>query len=185
MVADGLLGERGHVAVNVGVRDVCDALVGPMVVDAVAAAGPGFGYERLVVEITETAVMDDSAAAQQVLRELQELGIGVALDDFGTGYSSLTHLQQLPITVLKIDASFVRQITEQPHHLAIATSLVGLATALGIRTVAEGVETREQLHLLQRMGCAAGQGWLWSRAVSLPELRSTLKTLPQLRFDVT
>ncbi len=185
MVATGLLGEHGHVAVNVGVRDVCDALVGPMVVDAVAAAGPGFGYDRLVVEVTETAVMDDSVAAQQVLRELQELGIGVALDDFGTGYSSLTHLQQLPISVLKIDASFVRQITEQPHHLAIATSLVDLATALGIRTVAEGVETREQLHLLQRMGCAAGQGWLWSRAVSLPELQSTMQSLPQQRFDVS
>ena len=185
MVASGLLGDRGHVAVNVGVRDVCDALVGPMVVESVAAAGPGFGYERLVVEVTETAVMDDSDAAQQVLQQLQDLGVGVALDDFGTGYSSLTHLQRLPITVLKIDASFVRQITEQPHHLAIATSLVDLATALGVRTVAEGVETREQLHLLQRMGCAAGQGWLWSRAVSLPELTRTLQALPQQRFDVS
>ena len=185
MVASGLLSDRAHVAVNVGVRDVCDALVVSMVVSSVAAAGPGFGYERLVVEVTETAMMNDSDAAQQALQELRDLGVGVALDDFGTGYSSLTHLQRLPISVLKIDASFVRQITEQAHHLAITRSLVDLATALGIRTVAEGVETREQLHLLQRLGCAAGQGWLWSRAVPLAELGEMLQALPQGRFDVS
>ena len=79
----------------------------------------------------------------------------------------------------------MRAITEHAHHLAIARSLIDLATALGIRTVAEGVETREQLHLLQRVGCGAGQGWLWNRAVPLPELGETLQALPQRRFDVS
>jgi len=167
MVASGLLGDRAHVAVNVGVRDVCDALVGPMVVSSVAAAGPGFGYERLVVEVTETAMMNDPDAAQQALQELRDLGVGVALDDFGTGYSSLTHLQRLPINVLKIDASFVRQITEHAHHLAIARSLIDLATALGIRTVAEGVEHPRQLQRLRALRCDLVQGFLLHRPLTV------------------
>jgi len=96
--------------------------------------------------------------------------VGIAVDDFGTGYSSLAYLRRFPVTVLKIDRSFVDQVTIDPHSLAIATSIVALAEALDLRTVAEGVETDEQAAVVSDVGCGFGQGFLWSRALSIDEL---------------
>jgi EAL domain-containing protein (putative c-di-GMP-specific phosphodiesterase class I) len=155
-----------------------------MVVEAVTAAGPGFGYARLVIEVTETGVLGDTDVANKALRELCDLGVTIALDDFGTGYSSLSHLQRLPITVLKIDLSFVQRVAENAGDATIVRSIVQLASAMNMRTVAEGVETREQVRLLRDMGCAAGQGWFWGTAMSLQELGELLRSQPGGRFDV-
>jgi diguanylate cyclase (GGDEF)-like protein/PAS domain S-box-containing protein len=184
MVANGLLAHGAHVAVNVGARDIADGSVGQMVTEAVMAAGPGFDYGRLVVEVTETGLLGDTDVANKALRELCDLGVTIALDDFGTGYSSLSHLQRLPITVLKIDLSFVQRVAENAGDATIVRSIVQLASAMNMRTVAEGVETREQVRLLRDMGCAAGQGWFWGKAMSLQALAELLRSQPDGRFDV-
>lgn len=126
--------------------------------------------DLLVVEITETAVLTDLDGAQRTLNWFREQGIGVALDDFGTGYSSLLNLRRLPVTKLKIDKGFVRGCVHDQDDLAIVASVVDLAAKLGVECVAEGVETLQQAALLHELGCAAGQGFLWSPAIPLSEL---------------
>ena len=143
-----------------------------------AAASTGFPLESLELEITETAMMSDGPAMNEVLEHIQHLGVGIALDDFGTGFSSLALVQKLPVTTIKIDRSFTQHITDRHEDLAIATSVIDLARAVGLRTIAEGVETREQLSLLHRLGCTAGQGYLWSRALSPEGLAERLSCGP-------
>ena len=110
--------------------------------------------------------MADATAAVAVLSRLRDLGFGVAVDDFGTGHSSLAYLRNLPLTTLKIDRSFVTEIATDTSALAIVSSIVELARAVGLTVVAEGVETPQHARLLQELGCEAAQGWLWSPAVS-------------------
>jgi EAL domain-containing protein (putative c-di-GMP-specific phosphodiesterase class I) len=124
----------------------------------------------LVLEVTEGAVMTSVEQATATLGALRTMGVGVSLDDFGTGYSSLTYLKQLPVTELKVDRSFVAGLVDDRADGAIVASLVGLARAVGISCVAEGVERREQLLELVRMGCGYGQGWLWSPAMPAEDL---------------
>ena len=111
----------------------------------------------LVLEVTETVMADPHAVA--CLHELKQLGIGIALDDFGTGYSSLSYLQQLPIDVLKIDKSFIDGIDTHPDRAVVVNTVLRMARALGLRTVAEGIEDADQLDLLRRLGCQRGQGF--------------------------
>ena len=185
MMASGLLSSSSRIAVNIGAPHISSGRLASNVASALDATN-GFGLRQLAVEVTETAVMADLDTARRSLEELRELGVAVALDDFGTGYSSLTYLQQLPISVLKIDQSFIQRLTERAANVAVAASIVDLATAVGIDSViAEGVETAQQLQLLQEMSCSAGQGWLWSPAVSVPELTDLLNTLPQRRFHLS
>jgi len=108
-----------------------------------------------------------------VLTRLRECGFSIAVDDFGTGHSSLAYLRNLPVTMLKIDRSFVAEIATEASALAIAASIVELARAVGLTVVAEGVETPEHAELLHALGCDAAQGWLWSRAVPPDEARAT------------
>jgi diguanylate cyclase (GGDEF)-like protein/PAS domain S-box-containing protein len=129
--------------------------------------------EALTIEVTETAVITDPVMAGRSLETLHRWGIGIALDDFGTGYSSLTNVRQLPVTHIKIDRSFISNITKNPVDRAIAASIIELARGLRIDVVAEGVETVGQLELLRRLDCRAGQGYLWSRAIPLAELTRT------------
>ena len=126
--------------------------------------------DLLVIEITETAVLTDLDGAQRTLNWFREQGIGVALDDFGTGYSSLLNLRRLPVTKIKIDKGFVRGCLHDQDDLAIVASVVDLAARLGVECIAEGVETPQQSALLHELGCAAGQGFLWSPAVPVNEL---------------
>jgi EAL domain-containing protein (putative c-di-GMP-specific phosphodiesterase class I) len=105
-----------------------------------------------------------------LLNDLKEQGIAIAIDDFGTGYSSLAYLKRLPVTILKIDRSFVDQVTDDPDSRAIVTSIVQLSSALGLNTVAEGIETDEQAAAMLELGCSLGQGWLWSKAVPASRL---------------
>jgi diguanylate cyclase (GGDEF)-like protein len=119
----------------------------------------------LELEVTESIFMGDSAAAIQVLERLQRAGLRIALDDFGTGYSSLSYLHKLPIGVLKVDRSFVMELSVRDSALALTRSIVALARALGMRVVAEGVETRQQADLLVELGCDELQGYLFSPAL--------------------
>ncbi|MBC7859308.1 MAG: bifunctional diguanylate cyclase/phosphodiesterase, partial [Burkholderiaceae bacterium] len=119
----------------------------------------------LGIEITEGAVMGDPQKAVLALQRLKDIGVGISLDDFGTGYSSLSYLKRFPIDVLKIDKSFVDDVTSSISDAAIALSVISLAHNLNMKVLAEGVETREQLAFLTEHGCDEMQGWYFSRAL--------------------
>ncbi|MDR7060730.1 MAG: putative bifunctional diguanylate cyclase/phosphodiesterase [Sphingopyxis sp.] len=121
------------------------------------------GGERLMIELTESAIIGDPDLALSVLSELKALDARVAMDDFGTGYSNLAYLQRLPIDVLKIDRSFVEHMVDDRDKVAIVRTIQSLAEVLGMRTTAEGVETADQARLLSALGCDFGQGFLFAR----------------------
>jgi EAL domain-containing protein (putative c-di-GMP-specific phosphodiesterase class I) len=127
------------------------------VADALARAGVAPG--RVQLEITESAVMGDAAAAAATLRRLKGLGVRLALDDFGTGYSSLAYLRRFPLDALKVDKSFVAGLGADPSDTAIVRAIVDLAHTLGLAVTAEGVETAAQAAELRALGCEHGQGY--------------------------
>jgi PAS domain S-box-containing protein len=131
----------------------------------------GFPLDRLMVEITESALLSNLAEVKRVAGKLKAMGCKLALDDFGTGYSSLLHLQALPFDELKVDRSFVHEMTKKRESRKIVAAIIGLGQSLGLTTVAEGVETEEQAHMLLWLGCEQGQGWRYGRpepAASIP-----------------
>ena len=134
----------------------------------------GFSMDRLMVEITESALTENLEQALLIARELKSMGCRLALDDFGTGYSSLLHLQSLPFDELKVDRSFVGSMTERRESRKIVGAVLGLGQNLGLKTVAEGVESEEQAGLLRRMGCDVGQGWLYGRPMPSEQLKEFL-----------
>jgi diguanylate cyclase (GGDEF)-like protein len=136
---------------------------------ATALSDAGLAPSRLELEITETALLQESEDTLAVLRELRALGIGIALDDFGTGFSSLRHLTSLPVDRIKIDRSFVSEIATRPDCRAIVNSVASLAGQLGLATTAEGVETAEQLRIVAAVGCTEAQGYFISRPVPLAD----------------
>jgi EAL domain-containing protein (putative c-di-GMP-specific phosphodiesterase class I) len=107
-------------------------------------------------------LMGDAEQNVDVLRRFQHLGVGIAVDDFGTGYSNLAYLKRFPVDVLKVDKSFVDGLGENPEDTKIVEAVISLAHALGMSTVAEGIETSEQVELLQTMGCDLGQGYYFA-----------------------
>ncbi len=129
------------------------------------ATSAGFSTDRLIVEITESALAEDMDRARTIALGFKSMGVRLALDDFGTGYSSLLHLQSLPFDELKVDRSFVHSMTEQRDSRKIVAAVVGLGQSLGLTTVAEGVETAEEAEMLRWLGCELGQGWLFGRPV--------------------
>jgi EAL domain-containing protein (putative c-di-GMP-specific phosphodiesterase class I) len=131
----------------------------------------GLPGTSLCLELTESAVMEDPSFAAASFAALRELGVTVALDDFGTGYSSLALLRTLPVDLLKIDRSFLSEL-EQDGNARVVAAVVGLGQALGLDVVAEGVETREQVAELVRLGCPLAQGYLFSRPLSPGQLES-------------
>jgi EAL domain-containing protein (putative c-di-GMP-specific phosphodiesterase class I) len=130
------------------------------------------------MEIGESSVMEDTEAAAAVLAELRGAGVRVSIDDFGTGYSSLMHLNRFPIDFLKIDRSFVEGLDRDPAAGNIVTAVISMAHALGLPTIAEGVETGEQLYTLRRLGCDYAQGYLFARPQLLPETLRLLASDP-------
>jgi EAL domain-containing protein (putative c-di-GMP-specific phosphodiesterase class I) len=118
---------------------------------------------NLKLEITESSVMSDTKASLAVLRRIRDMGMQLHIDDFGTGYSSLSCLQNFPLTGLKIDREFVKEITNRPDQAAIIKTIINLAHTLNIPLVAEGVETPEQTRTLQAMGCDQAQGFLFAK----------------------
>ena len=129
----------------------------------------GLSHDSLRLEITETAIMHNPVEAFQGLQALRDLGVGLCIDDFGIGYSSLSRLQQLPIDILKIDRSFVRNLDNNPHDKVIVKAIIQLAQTLGILVVAEGVENLTQSHFLTENQCFVMQGYLFSQALPADE----------------
>ncbi len=130
----------------------------------------GFDPQLLELEITESAVMDNVQEAVRILNVFQERGISLAMDDFGTGYSSLSNLQRLPLSKLKIDRSFIREVTSNSNHAALTSSVIALGRTMGLGVVAEGVETEEQLLFLRQKDCAQVQGFLFSKPLPAREV---------------
>jgi EAL domain-containing protein (putative c-di-GMP-specific phosphodiesterase class I) len=156
-----------HIGVNVSGHQLSDHLVTDV---RAALVDSCLDPSRLWIEVTETALAGDAEAASRSLTALSELGVNIALDDFGTGYSSLARLRAFPLTVLKIDRTFVQEGGESVRGRRVLAATVELAHAAGLMVVAEGVETAEQLEALRAMGCDYSQGFLHSRPVPAEEL---------------
>jgi diguanylate cyclase (GGDEF)-like protein/PAS domain S-box-containing protein len=148
-------------AVNLSARQLRHAAIVDEVCAALATAG--LPAPSLTLEITETAVIEDLDLALATLAQLHELGVRLALDDFGTGYSSLSYLHRLPVDILKIDRSFVSAVAGSPEESALVRAIVQLGQTLALETVAEGVETSEQLAELRRLDCQLGQGYYFAK----------------------
>jgi diguanylate cyclase (GGDEF)-like protein/PAS domain S-box-containing protein len=162
------------VAVNLSARQVAEPGLVAMVADVLRHTG--VAPERLCLEITETAVMQDADAAIVVLESLKALGVRLALDDFGTGHASLGYLSRFPVDALKIDRSFVARLGSDRSATAIVASIMALAEGLGLEVVAEGVEEPEQLEFLRAAGCRLAQGYLLCRPIPPGDLATLLAT---------
>ena len=152
-----------------------------------AAQQAHFSLKRLILEITESALIDNIDQANSIAQELKALDIRLALDDFGTGYSSLRHLQALPFDEIKIDASFIRAMSNTRESRKIVAAVVGLGHSLGLTTVAEGIESKPQANTLLWLACDLGQGWLYGPPVPASDLSSFLslsQLLPRLIFPL-
>ncbi|HEX2585728.1 MAG TPA: EAL domain-containing protein [Steroidobacteraceae bacterium] len=163
-----------RIAVNVSAIELRAAGFVTAVADILIASGlnPHF----LELELTETFLMQDSSPTAAVLHELKALGVQLTLDDFGTGYSSLTHLKRFPIDALKIDQSFVRDVTTDADDASIVGAVISMGNSLHLRVVAEGIETQGQLDFLRTHGCAEGQGMFFSKPVSSGEFTQLLRS---------
>ncbi|MEG4344213.1 EAL domain-containing protein [Microcoleus sp. A003_D6] len=161
-----------RVAVNVSARQFQQFNLLEMVANCLEKSGLAAKY--LELEITETTAMQDVDYTTKVLRELQNMGVQIALDDFGTGYCSLNYLKKFPLNILKIDRSFVSEMTTDPCERAIAKAIATLGRDLKLSVVAEGVETKEQLDCLRELHCQEIQGYYFSRALSASDASKLL-----------
>jgi diguanylate cyclase (GGDEF)-like protein len=157
-----------HVAVNISAIQFRSPGLMQLIVGALAASG--LAPTRLEIEITESVLLNNREATLAVLHQLRALGIRIAMDDFGTGYSSLTYLQSFPFDKIKIDRSFVKNITENASSLNIVRAVAALANGMGMTATAEGVETAEQLDRIASEGCTEMQGFLFSRPLPAAEI---------------
>ncbi|MEO6880641.1 MAG: EAL domain-containing protein [Mycobacteriaceae bacterium] len=161
-------GRRLHVSVNISARQLQDFSLPRTVAEVLATTGlPG---EALWLELTETALVEDPTTALGVLDALHDLGVVICLDDFGTGYSALGYLHRFPVSVVKIDGSFVQVLDEADPESTVAGAVQSMSVALGLRTVAEGVETQLQEVQLRRLGCHMAQGFRFGRPAPAAEI---------------
>ncbi len=155
-----------RLAINVSASDMEDS---SFLEEAVRLAKTyDIDLSALELEFTESVLIRDASAVGSVLLRARELGMGIAVDDFGTGYSNWTYLRDLPITAIKLDQSFTRDLAGSPKAAGVTQAVIGLASQLGYRVVAEGIETHDTFHLLQAWGCHEGQGYLIAQPM-LPE----------------
>jgi diguanylate cyclase (GGDEF)-like protein/PAS domain S-box-containing protein len=168
----GLVAPDVTVSVNVSPRQLRDASVVEHV--RVALEDAGLPAANLVLEITESTLIENPELTSSVLGELLALGVSIQLDDFGTGYSSLTVLHHFPGDTLKIDRSFVNTMIDRPESQVIIRSIVGLAHNLGLRVIAEGIESPKQMHALTGLGCEYGQGYHFARPLPKHEVETLL-----------
>lgn len=166
------MGHHLRIAVNLSMRQFFD----PQLLDKIRSAlnESGLPAAKLELEITESMIMDDVQAVIATLHKLKELGVSLAIDDFGTGYSSLSYLKKLPFDYLKVDASFVRDIPHDKNDMEITSAVIAMAHKLGIKVIAEGIETSEQLAFLRENECEMGQGYLLAKPAPLDDLLSLL-----------
>jgi predicted signal transduction protein with EAL and GGDEF domain len=164
----------GHVAFNISGADLGDEGFADRLLARLERAR--LPTSAIELEVTESVFLGRNAdRVGRALHRLSEAGFTIALDDFGTGYASLSHLKQFPIDVIKVDRQFVRDLETDPDDAAIVRTVLNLAYSLGIRTVAEGVETRQQLDYLRAGGCHVGQGYLFGAAVPASVVETTLR----------
>ena len=160
-----------YVSVNVSGRQLADGGFAEVVRAALETSG--LAPERLILELTETLLISE-AAARPVMEDLKRSGVRLAVDDFGSGFSSLDYLRRFPIDILKIDRSFVETL-DQPRDAALLAAIVELAKRLGIATVAEGIETNEQLEQVRKTGCDRAQGFLFAKPLRPAELAALVR----------
>src|SRR6202030_3477437 len=157
-----------RVAVNISAAQFRSPGLLQVIVSALAASG--LNPTRLEIEITETVLLHNRDTTLAVLHQLRALGVRIAMDDFGTGYSSLTYLQCFPFDKIKIDRSFVKNILENTVSLNIVRAVTALARGSGMTTIAEGVETKEQLDMIASEGCTEMQGFFFSKPLPAREI---------------
>lgn len=164
--------ERGEFSGSVAVNISALELSQPHFIDVVyrALERHNIHPRRLILEITETRAMNDVDLSLRTLHDLNRIGVRVALDDFGTGHSSLAYLKSLPVSEVKIDKAFIKEIAHCPKDVAIVTAIVALAKTLGVGVVAEGVEMASQLAVLAGIGCGTVQGYLIGRPMAPKDL---------------
>lgn len=156
------------VAVNISSRQFRQQSLLSTVAEAVKELGPEAGLLKL--ELTESTIMQGVEETVDILREFKSMGLGVLIDDFGTGYSSLSYLKRFPLDALKIDRSFVKDVTHDPDDANITKAIIALSHSLNLRVIAEGVETKEQFEFLKENGCDEMQGYLFSKPLPADEL---------------
>jgi len=170
--------------VNLSARQLGD----PGLVELVASSLHRHAVDpaQLGLEITETALLEDAEGAVTALSSLRELGVRLAVDDFGTGYSSLSYLKRLPVDAVKIDRSFVDGLAVDGDDSAIVAAVAGMARALRLTTIAEGVESLEQLHALRRLGCDLAQGFFFTTPqppAHITRLLESDRVTPMFAYD--
>jgi diguanylate cyclase (GGDEF)-like protein/PAS domain S-box-containing protein len=161
-----------NLSVNVSARQFSQPDFVEQVAETLRATGAP--AERLVIELTESVVLDDIAGAADKMNALKALGVGLAVDDFGTGYSSLAYLTRLPFDQIKIDRSFVRNLPSSANDAAVAHTIITLAESLGLAVIAEGVETEAQRRFLERHGCSSFQGFLFGKPMPIDVFEAKL-----------
>ena len=171
-----------EIAINVSARQFRAPDFAPALAQIMAATGAN--PARLQLELTESMLLQDADECIARMHTLGSLGVRFALDDFGTGYSSLAYLKRLPLSQLKIDQSFVRDILGDANDRAICQAVIALAHSMGLRVIAEGVETREHWQMLQAQGCDEGQGYFFARPLSVDALQQWLDTRQEPSLDL-
>jgi EAL domain-containing protein (putative c-di-GMP-specific phosphodiesterase class I) len=161
-----------HVSINLSARDVMDDTLPDRVAGLLQVHG--CAAQWISLEITESAILDDPGHAVENLKRLSALGCKLSIDDYGTGYSSLAYLRNFPFDKIKIDRSFVRDMLVRKDCQAIVRAVVGLARSLGITTIIEGIETKEQLAGAKADGCDEGQGYLFAKPMPEPKVAAFL-----------
>jgi EAL domain-containing protein (putative c-di-GMP-specific phosphodiesterase class I) len=174
---------RGMVlAVNLSSRQLTQSDLVPTVERILESSG--FPASLLCLEITESVLMNDAEDTTRVLTDLKRLGVRLAVDDFGTGYSSLSYLTRFPIDVLKVDRSFVANLSEQADSWSIVAAVIGLSRSLGLSTVAEGVEDEAQASILRSLGCELAQGYHYARPQPAEDVEALLLAPPRAATDL-
>lgn len=180
--ADALLmPEHLRIAINISPIQLEEPQIAEMLIAIIR--GAGIAPNRVEIEITEDAVMDDVVTAERVLQTLRASGISIALDDFGTGYSSLSNLRRLRFDKIKIDQSFVRSLTTSIESEKLVDAIIGLALSFDMKITAEGVEDEAAAGLLARKGCTQGQGWLFGKPACINETLSLIEPVPRTGTD--
>ena len=166
-------GKRYRISVNVSASQLARSSYVERLRRAIQDAG--IDPRLLELEVTEGVIIEGAGEARDAIDQVAALGVGIAIDDFGTGYSGLAYLKRLPIDTVKIDQSFVRDLTIDPDDAAIVTAIVAMSRSLGVEVIAEGIETEEQLAELKRLGCYRGQGYLLARPMTAAAVARLLR----------
>jgi diguanylate cyclase (GGDEF)-like protein/PAS domain S-box-containing protein len=167
-------GKRHRICVNVSANQLSRSSYVERLRRAIQEAG--IDPHLVELEVTEGVIIEGAGEAREAIDQIAALGVGIAIDDFGTGYSGLAYLKRLPIDTVKIDQSFVRDLTIDPDDAAIVTAIVAMARSLGVEVIAEGIETEDQLAELKRLGCHHGQGYLLARPMTAAAVAKLLRT---------